>query len=139
MSKKKANKASIVFGFDGHDDMAVPAIEALMQAIPQWVELSKNGCIESKKLIKDVVEAAVAWRIHEEQNRQNGIKSAEQNKSERQPIWDKWQQEAERSFKDHPNWSKAQICEEVGKNNGVTGRAVSERVKNVGKPRKSRS
>lgn len=68
--------------------------------------------------------------------RQNaGISSGEQRKVERQPEWEKWQSRADEIFKKNPKLSKSAIANEVAKEFRVTGRAVSRRISNVGKPR----
>lgn len=69
------------------------------------------------------------------QRKDAGFSSGEERRAERAPEWKKWQLEAERIFEKNKAQSKNQICTAVAEKFGVSTRAVSNRVKNVGKER----
>ncbi|HHS7808885.1 TPA: hypothetical protein ACTQYX_001394 [Pseudomonas putida] len=140
MSKKKAQAASVKFGFE-HDDALMPMINVAFQEIVQWAQLYRTGDAISRencrKRLMEVSEAWIAWRFEEAQNTQNGINSAKQVRDERQPQWDRWQQYADEIYAANPHLSKTGVCTKVAEKFGYTREAVGKRVTGVGKERKS--
>lgn len=65
----------------------------------------------------------------EEQRRDAGFSSGDERRRVRRPVWDQWQRRVDELRASNPRRSKADICSQVGNEHGVTGRAVSKRVK----------
>lgn len=65
----------------------------------------------------------------EEQRQDAGFSSGDWRRRVRQPVWDQWQRRVDELRASNPRRSKADICRQVGNEHGVTGRAVSKRVK----------
>lgn len=64
-----------------------------------------------------------------------GFSSGAERAAERRPEWDKWQAEYDRLRSLNPQQSNSQICAKVADRFGVSRRAVSSRVKVVGRER----
>lgn len=141
MSKKKAQASSVRFQFE-NDSEALPAINVAFQQIVQWAQLYRTGDAASRMECRDrlmkVSEAWLAWQFEEAQNTRNGFSGAEQRQDERQPEWDRWQARAEEVFKANPHLSKTAICQKLAAEFSVNRKTISNRVTDVGKPRKNR-
>jgi len=87
------------------------------------------------EIVRTNIDKHVAYTT-QDQHTGAGISSGEQRAAERAPEWQKWQQEAERIFQKNKGQSKNQVCIAVAEKFGVTAKAVSNRVKNVGKERR---
>lgn len=69
------------------------------------------------------------------QRRDAGFSSGEERAAERQPVWDRWKARATELHSKNPARSHSDICAQVGREFGVTRRAVANRVKIVGTER----
>lgn len=79
--------------------------------------------------VQTLLPLASTGRAAQVQRQAAGFGSAEQRQAERRPEWDRWQRRADELRASNPRRSKSDICRQVGSEFGVSGRAVSARVK----------
>lgn len=77
----------------------------------------------------------IAGKKAQRQRQRAGFSSGAERQAEREPVWKAWQRRAEELKASNPRRSKHDICEQVGREFNVTGRAVANRVKFPGKER----
>ncbi len=71
----------------------------------------------------------------QEQRRKAGFSSKEERVAERKPEWDRWQKRVNQLKAANSKRSRTDICGQVGREFGVDGRTVRNRVKKFGKER----
>lgn len=90
---------------------------------------------EYRALYLKAAPAATVGNRATQQRKRAGFSSGQERAAERKPTWDAWQHRASALHAENPRRSKSDICAQVGREFGVTGRAVAKRVQIVGTER----
>lgn len=90
---------------------------------------------DNHKIVQDNIVKSVAYKA-QDQRSSAGFSSGKERQAERSAEWQAWQKEAEHIFHKNKEQSKNQVCIAVAEKFGVSAKAVSNRVNNVGKERR---
>ncbi|MFT4196753.1 MAG: hypothetical protein QM601_02380 [Pseudoxanthomonas sp.] len=83
---------------------------------------------EFRALHIDAAPKVIIGNAATKQRKGAGFSSARERAAERKPVWDSWQQRANELHAANRHRSKSDICNAIGREFGVTGRAVAKRV-----------
>lgn len=123
---------------------AVPELAELAEGLRK--RLGPNGhadnalmldiaAAEHRALYMRAAPHVVVGKKAQRQRQRAGFSSGAERQAEREPVWKAWQRRAEELKASNPRRSKHDICEQIGREFNVTGRAVANRVNISGKER----